>query len=200
MREDVSLSLHGQTLAALSYEISNTDNDIDGFIFGREDVDISYSCTDNQTNLVGKKHLLNIRNFEVLKGSFTYYDQFGKVDENKLETLLGTRINSFLGCFRWRRNSVLKLGIREKFVFKQVMNYYEKRYSRDSIRPPPSSASLVFGLFTSSLSSTCATFTFDHLFLSVSQSNDKEKFLGISTEITNLDRMQLEYRKDKSSF
>jgi len=200
MKEKIKVP--GVLLSGLFYDLVNSFTDEEGLIFGHAMETKEHAIQDDPHAQDEATCTYVVHHFEIVGGSFSFYDEMGNINEDKLKQLLIQSKQTLLGWFRFRRNmTALKPSIRDETVHENLEKTLKQQngfiaYSSSSTL----SSSLLFGLFNATADENGSTHTHDYCFM---HQGDKRtgNFQKVFVEISNLvETTRLEYRNSHHNF
>ncbi|XP_065828041.1 BRISC complex subunit abraxas 2-like [Oscarella lobularis] len=136
----MEVSLPGFLLSTFFLDANGRDQcDAEGFFLGRLD------CGKNQKTAV-------IDEIVCCERLFSFYNRLGEVQIDDVYRLTKGKFDSIIGWFRLRRNTVLRVSLRERAVHQSLLNYLTHLNRAD----------VLFGAFTGSSSPNDDTKSFDY--------------------------------------
>ncbi|KAI8851317.1 hypothetical protein BC829DRAFT_123280 [Chytridium lagenaria] len=175
--ENVSVVMTGVVLASMQLEMMGNSEcgDVAGYLRGHVRKTVKAKITDNEPDTHVTEHRIVITSYTVWHNR--PYDRSGALDMS-----FCGRDGSIIGVFRFRRNTQLKLSLRETA-------FYESISSRPSL---PAGSALphhhVFAVFTSE-TKEASTVDFNFAFFRKSKfrmSGNRDPFLRVPVVISNL--------------
>lgn len=120
----VFVNVSGTAFSLLLYENVRNDHDQEGFLLGEIIRNEKRTITDNDQDVVTIEHTIKINSVFPCPRLGHFFDNAGKIDPNKLDTLLGDKKDHVVSWYKFKRISSFKLTLREKIVMKQLAMYF----------------------------------------------------------------------------
>eukprot|EP01006_Ploeotia_vitrea_P029546 TRINITY_DN62069_c0_g1_i1.p2 TRINITY_DN62069_c0_g1~~TRINITY_DN62069_c0_g1_i1.p2 ORF type:complete len:442 (+),score=36.38 TRINITY_DN62069_c0_g1_i1:38-1363(+) len=127
VRHVQQVSISGAILSALLYSFSSTD-DVEGLLLGTQTVlNRSRKGDHDQPTIEWTMDVYEITAYVVLGSVMTFYDTHGKIKPEAIQPHVKKKGSKekLLGWFRFRRNTMNSLGVRENAVCKSLSDFME---------------------------------------------------------------------------
>eukprot|EP01100_Stratorugosa_tubuloviscum_P015438 TRINITY_DN8916_c0_g1_i1.p1 TRINITY_DN8916_c0_g1~~TRINITY_DN8916_c0_g1_i1.p1 ORF type:complete len:252 (-),score=78.93 TRINITY_DN8916_c0_g1_i1:105-860(-) len=143
-----NFGVSGITISCLIPQISTTNSDLEGLIFGTVSTVQQTSLVDEDIDSITEDNTITIQSFKVIGKSFSFYNKNGQVLGDKLLTETANSQLTLLGWFKFRRHSSLRPSIREIEIHESFCNFID---ANPKLRPNKF-VPLLFGIFSQRIS------------------------------------------------
>ncbi|KAL5039186.1 hypothetical protein RTP6_006383 [Batrachochytrium dendrobatidis] len=187
--DPVSVHITGILLSFLQFETTNDyfHGDVEGLLFGETRIIHALNISDSQDDQITRKLQITITGYKLISPEQRIYGSDGVIDPLKLQSVLtssNATINSIVGMFKFRRNTIIMPTLRDMAVYESL------QYIR-SIQPTPSKHldHQLLALLTSSMDDPATmsqTFGFMYKPFTNNPRESKVEFKRVECKIANL--------------
>ncbi|EDO47691.1 predicted protein [Nematostella vectensis] len=178
----------GAVMASLFQELTKGQNDVEGLLLGDSTGRTINTISDSQAEKLRFERIATIQGFIPCSRVFSFYNEVGKIDSEKLKETLQNRAQEVIGWYKYRRNSQALVTMRERYVHHNLMQELGFQPAHE----------FLFALFTSCCPLGMATHLYNYQVLSANQM--KSNFKSHKLKVVNLrDTSHSEYRLQPQS-
>ncbi|CAK0783615.1 hypothetical protein CVIRNUC_006814 [Coccomyxa viridis] len=155
------LKTSGPALASLFQSMSINEEDFDGLIFGQYEDSQTSVVTDDAADEMSIQRVARIASFVSFTSVCSFYDAAGRIDGEKLASLVVGRSQTVLGWFICRRDLWATPSIRDRAVCEALPSCLDRLQPQRKERP------MLYGIMSATADRARATHSFQQKFYQV---------------------------------
>ncbi|XP_044757485.1 BRISC complex subunit FAM175B-like [Coccinella septempunctata] len=125
MIQTISVSLSGPAHSLLLFETAKCQFGQEGFLLGSICEHETHSITDNEQQQVHISRIITVNAALPCPVLGYFYDNIGKIDENKIKSFLGSQACKVIAWYRFSTIPIYKLTLRERSIHIQLANFFK---------------------------------------------------------------------------